>query len=787
MSFGRDVESSPRICSTFPLLLAALLSGCGTPPGQDRAAEPAAPFAGVVGRTLAESVPAWPERPTPPDGAPNVVLWLLDDAGFAHLEPYGGGIPTPTVQRVADAGLTYTNFHSVPLCSPARAALLTGRNHHAVAMGSHILSAAGFPGYHGRVPASAASFPRILRDRGYATYALGKWDQTPGTEASVAGPFDTWPLRQGFDRFYGFLGGEAHHFAPSLWSDHSPVSPGGEDYFLTTDLADRAMEFIGGLRANDPDKPFLLYWATGAVHAPHHAPADEIARFRGAFDAGWDVLRARTLERQHALGLVPEGTVLAAKQGGVPDWDDLPPAERRLYARQMEAFAGQLAHADREFGRILALIEHLGELDNTLVVVTSDNGASAEGGMAGLHNEAVIFNGRRLTFEENAAFEDRWGGPETVNHFHAGWAAAGNTPFPFYKHHVDGGGTHVPLVVSWPAGIAARGVRTQYHHVIDLAPTLLAAAGLAAPGTVGGVPQQPLDGIDIAYTFAAPEAPSRRTVQYYEIWGNRGIYRDGWKAATIHNAIMPWQTPVPGDPDTNAWRLYHVAEDFSESRDLAAEYPERLRALQDAWEVEAGKYDVFPLDPDRRTRFIALMNRSGRKESVIRYLPEGARRIPEALSPPVKNRSFRVTAHLDTRAGAVPEGVILAAGGITGGYALFVEDGVPVYMHNLFNQSHYYVRGDRVLPAGAVAMEFRFARHAEGNGGIGTLLLDGEAIGAADIPATVPNGYSIEDGFDIALDDGSPVAPDYDAPFPFSGTVREVVFDLTPAAPEEAP
>ncbi|MYE80281.1 MAG: sulfatase-like hydrolase/transferase [Gammaproteobacteria bacterium] len=572
-----------------------------------------------------------------------------------------------------------------------------------------------------------------------------------------------------------------------MWPPPPRGPPRGDSYFLTTDLADRAMEFIGGLRANDPDRPFLLYWATGAVHAPHHAPADAIARFRGAYDAGWDALRERTLERQHDLGLLPEGTVLAGKQGGVADWDDLAGAEQRLYARQMEAFAGQLAHADREFGRILELIDRLGERDNTLVVVTSDNGASAEGGMAGLHNEAVMFNGRRLSFEENAAFEDRWGGPETVNHFHAGWAAAGNTPFPYYKHHVDGGGTHVPLVLSWPDGIDARGVRSQYHHIIDLAPTLLAASGVPLPDTVDGVTQQPFDGIDMAYTFATAGTPSRRTVQYYEIWGNRGIYRDGWKAATIHNQIMPWQTPVPGDPAADVWRLYHVAEDFSESRDVAAEHPDKLRELQDLWEAEAQRYGVFPLDPDRRARFIAQMNRFGRREPVVRYLPEGARRIPEALSPPVKNRSFRITAHLDSPAGARAEGVIVAAGGITGGYALFVDEGMPVYVHNLYNEEHHYVRGTRSLPDGPVSLEFRFDRHDGGNGGVGTLLLDGAPVGTAAIPATVPNAFSIEDGFDIAMDDGSAVAPDYAVPFPFNGTVREVLFNMTPAEAETPP
>ena len=750
-------------------------------PPADASAAPA--FSGLVGRSRDESVPAWPARPSPPEGAPNILIWLLDDAGFAHLEPYGGLIRTPNVQRLAERGLTYANFHSVPLCSPARAALLTGRNHHAVAMGSHIMSPAGFPGYHGRVPASAASFARILRDQGYATYALGKWDQTPLTEASVAGPFDAWPSGQGFERFYGFLGGEAHHFLPSLWSDHSPISPGAgdPDYFLTTDLADKAIEFIGGLRASNPDKPFLMYWATGAVHAPHHAPAEDIRSYAGAFDQGWDEARRQILKRQIALGLAPGNARLTEKRGGIADWADLPEPERRLYARQMEAFAAQLEQADRQFGRILDFLERLGELRNSLVIVTSDNGASAEGGMTGLHNEAVSFNSVTSSFESNNRFLEDWGGPETANHFHAGWAAAGNTPFPYYKHHVDGGGIRVPLVLFWPDGIRDRGIRRQYHHIIDLAPSILEAAGVAAPAKVDGVPQQPFDGLSMGYSYHEADAPSKRALQYYEVWGNRGIYKDGWKAATVHNGIMPWQVPIPGDLDADVWRLYNLNEDFAESRDLAAERPEKLRELQEAWEREAHKHGVFPVDPDRRPRFIAQMNRFGRKESVIDYAPEGAWRVPEALSPPVKNRSFRIRARIEALAGQPLEGVIVAAGGVTGGYALYVDGGYPVYIYNLYNEVHYQVRGERPIAPGPADLEFRFAKNAEGNGGLGELLLNGESIGSAEIPQTVRNSFSIEDGFDIGRDEGSPVSREYQPPFPFTGLIKGLTFDLSDA------
>ena len=743
-------------------------------------------FAGVIGRTRDESTPDWPQRPTPPEGAPNVLVWLLDDAGFAHLSPYGGLTETPTIQRLADTGLVYTDFHSIPLCAPARAALLSGRNHHSVAFGSHVMTPAGYPGYNGVIPRSAASFARILRDAGYATYAFGKWDQTRFMEASVAGPFDSWPSGQGFERFYGFVSADAHHFSPSLWSDHTPISPadGKPDYFLTTDLADKTIEFIGGLRANNQKKPFFIYWSTGAVHAPHHAPKPWIEKYNGAFDQGWDKAREQIHQRQLEMGILPEGTRLSPKRPEIPDWKDLNEQEKRLYARQMEAFAGQLEHTDFEFGRIIHYLEQIGELDNTLIIITSDNGASAEGGMAGLHNEGVVFNGRTLDFEANNRFLDDWGGPNTVNHYHAGWGMAGNTPFPFYKHHVDGGGTHVPFIMVWPKVQGKKGVRRQYHHMIDVGPTVLDAAGLTAPETVDGVPQKPMEGMSLRYSAADADAKARRTTQYYEVWGNRGIYQDGWKAATIHNNIMPWQRPYPGDLSDDVWRLYHVAEDFSQSVDLAARYPEKLRELQQAWEVEAEKYGVFPLDPDRRSRLIYQMNENGRKESVIEYRPEGAIRIPEALSPPVKNRSFSITAFVNLEAGApAASGVIATSGGMTGGYAFYVKDGYPTYVHNVHNDAVYYVRGEEKVTEDTTSITFYFEKNADNNGGQGSVWINEKEVGSALIPETVRNTFSIEDGFDVGMDDGSSVTPEYAPPFRFSGTLDRVVFDLSGAAP----
>ena len=736
-------------------------------------------FSGVIGRTPEESVPDWPVRPAPPEGAPNVIIWLLDDAGYAHLQPYGGHVETPTIQMLADRGLTFTDFHSIPLCSPARAALLAGRNHHSIGMGSHIMSPSGYPGYNGRIPKSAASIPRILQDAGYATFAIGKWDQTLMTEATIAGPFDSWPSGQGFDRFYGFLGGEAHHFYPSLWNDHVPTSPAtGDDYFFTTDMADQAIGLISGLRAVYPKKPFFLYWSTGAVHAPHHAPREYIEKYDGAFDLGWDAAREQTLQRQIDAGIVPPGTRLSPRNSLIKAWEEVPDEERRLYARQMAAFAGQLEQADHQFGRIIELLDKLGELENTLIIVTSDNGASAEGGMAGLHNEGLVLNNQTATFESNIRFFDEWGGPNTINHFHAGWAMAGNTPFPFFKHHTDGGGTHVPLIVHWPRSIKSPGIRRQYHHIIDIGPTVLAAAGVDAPETVDGVRQKPFDGTSISYTFADADARSSRNVQYFEVWANRGIYKDGWKAATIHNNIMPWQHAIPGNVEDDVWRLYHVAEDFSESTDLAAQRPDKLAELQRAWEKEAEKFGVFPLDADRQKRLFEQLNKSGRKEPVIEYQRLGAQRIPEAKSPPVKNRSYRIVAHIDSPGGRQVEGVLATSGGITGGYALYVKDGIPVYVHNLYNEELFYVRGSRPLPAGKVELVFSFEKNENDNGGVGTLIVNGEQTGQAEIRETVLGSFSIEDGFDIGVDEGSSVTPEYAPPFSFNADIDRVVFEL---------
>lgn len=738
------------------------------------------PFPGVIGKTLSESSPAWPIRSHAKTDAPNILIWLLDDAGFAHLGPYGGLVDTPTIDQVASSGVTFSNFHSVPLCSPARAALLAGRNHHSVAMGSHIMSPGGFPGYNGHIPASAGSLAAVFKKAGYATYALGKWDQTPVVEAGPSGPFDSWPSGQGFDHFYGFLGGEANHFYPNLWRDHTPVSPYKDDpdYFLTEDLADQAISYLSSLRSTRPNTPFLMYWSTGAVHAPHHAPKPYIEKYKGRFAQGWDEARNQILQNQIRLGIVPPETQLSPKSELVVDWGALNSRERELYGRQMEAFAGQLTHADEQFGRILDYLDSEGVLDNTIIVISSDNGSSGEGGMYGLHNEALSFNNQKRTFEDHYKYLNDWGGPKTTNHFHAGWGMAGNTPFPYFKHHADLGGTSVPLIISWPKNIDKRGVRTQYHHIIDIMPTLMHLADVAMPEEINGVAQQPLDGVDMSYAISEASEQTHRSRQYYEVWGNRAVYDNGWLAVTIHNNIMPWQVPIPADPENDVWRLYDLNHDFSASRDLAAEFPEKLSELKSLWWEEAERFGVYPLDPNRRARFIAAMNKSGPKGNVIRFSGSGANHIPEALSPPVKRRSFEISIRLDDKGYQGESGVIVGAGGKTGGYTIYIKDQKLHYVYNFFNEHFYRVESAQRIESGTTELRVRFTKDDDGLAGNVDLIIADRVVGSGKVLAAIPNSFSIEDPFDIGMDSASAVVPDYQPPFKYSGELKEVVFYL---------
>lgn len=739
-------------------------------------------FGGKVGRDWRESEPWWPDPSRAPEGAPNVVLAVLDDVGFAQLGCYGSDLDTPNMDRLAAGGLRYTAFHTTALCSPSRACLLTGRNHHSVGMGRITDLARGFPGYSGRIPKSCGFVSETLRDQGYATYAVGKWHLTPDDDAHLAAPRDRWPLGRGFERFYGFFGGETHQFAPSLVHDnHFVEAPRSyaEGYHLTEDLADHAIEFIKDLRAVDPTKPFFLHFATGACHSPHHAPAAWIERYRGRFDGGWDAWREATFARQQAAGIVPEGTVLSPRAEWIPAWDELSADEQRLAARFMECFAAYLSHADAQIGRIVAFLAEVGDLDNTIVVLVSDNGASSEGGRHGSINDVRLWNRDPAEVEEMLGRIDDLGGPDLHNNYPWGWTTAGNTPLRRWKREVHEGGVSDPCIVHWPARITAAGeVRRQFVHAIDVVPTLLDVLGIETPATIDGVEQRPLEGESFAATFADPSAPTRDT-QYFEMLGSRAIYHDGWKAVTfkpIGRMYLPDDDPdAPFDDDV--WELFHLDADFSECNDLAAEEPERLRALVDRWWQEAERYHVLPLD---NRPYMAIMEPPPNgipPRDRFEYRP-GAGRVPEEVAADVKGRSHSITAEVEVP-GDGAEGVLLAMGSILGGYSLFVADGRLQYVHNYLGRDEDHLAADAPLPTGPCTLGFAFESEGRFRGGRARLTIDDATVAEGEIAKFTPVRFSITDaGLTCGRDGDSVITHRYRGPFPFTGTLRRVVIEV---------
>ncbi len=745
-------------------------------------------FRGKIAQKYQDSKEDWPQRPQAPADAPSILVILLDDTGYGQLGAYGGLIKTPNIDRLAAGGLTYTHFHTTALCSPSRAAILAGRNHHSIGFGSHAASAMGFPGYNGIVPPQAASSAKILQQQGYTTYALGKWDHVPAREVSASGPFLGWPSGDGFDHFYGFLWGDIHNFVPVMYENHRPVNPflGKPEYHLSTDMADRAIYWITAHRSVSPDRPFMMQWAPGATHAPHHAPAAYREKYRGAFDAGWDAARAQILNNQIARGIFPAGTKLSARSEDIPAWDSLTPEQKKMYARQMEAFAAQLEHVDHEIGRIIAALDRTGALDNTLIMVTSDNGASGEGGLEGTHNEMLVLNGiPKTAMEENIKRYDQWGTAETDNHYHAGWAMAGNTPFKHFKQTVHNGGIADPLIIHWPKGIKARGeLRTQYHHIIDIAPTLLNAAGLELPAEVDGVKQMPFDGVSMKYSFDKAEAATTHPVQYYEMFGNRAIYDNGWKAVTLHGNRMPWVIAGTFDFDQDVWELYNLKDDPTETHNLAFSNPQKLEELKQKWETEAIKYNVYPLYDDVAARAANVQKRS-RTADTYTYYPPGAEFISEALSPPVKNRGHAITASLETDGST--DGVIVACGGFFAGYTLYVKENIVTYTYNTFDQKYYTIKASQPLTPGRHEIKFVYEvvvgtdPGAIASTGTGTLFIDGVRTGHGTVDRTIPGMFSVSETFDVGIDNGGSVdRKAYSSPFPFSDTLNWVRFDLTP-------
>jgi arylsulfatase A-like enzyme len=699
----------------------------------------------------------------PPAGAPNVLLVLVDDLGFAGTSAFGGPVPTPTFDRIARGGLKFNNFHTTAVCSPTRAALKSGRNHHVNNMGSIIETGTAFPGNTGQIPSEVAPLAEILRLNGYATAAFGKWHETAAWEASVAGPFDRWPTRQGFDKFYGFLGGETNQWAPFIYDGtHQVELPEDPNYHFLTDMTDQSVAWIRYQKALTPDKPFFVYYAPGATHAPHHVPADRIAKWKGKFDQGWDTMREHILARQSELGVVPKGTKLAPKPEAIPEWDSLSADEKRLFARQVEVFAAFVEMTDAEIGRVIDAIDETGELDNTLVIlVYGDNGTSAEGGRNGMFSEMTYFNGVQETVPDMLRFIDKWGGPETYPHMAAGWAVMFDTPFTWTKQVAsDHGGTKVGMAVQWPKGIRAQGeLRTQFHHVIDVAPTVLEAASLPEPKVVNGVAQRPMDGVSMVYTFDNGNAKERHHTQYFEMFGNRGMYQDGWLARTIHRA--PWEMQPRRPLAEDVWELYDTRNDFSLLNNVASRYPDKLKALQDLFMVEASKNHALPIDD----RVIERVNASlagrpdlmGDRTSIT--LAEGMTGMSENVFLNIKNRSKVITAEVDVLAGTVPNGAILVQGGRFGGWALYVKDGVPGYHYNFLGLEQFSILGSETLPPGPSTIRFEFAYDGGGigKGGVGTLYVNDKKVGEGRIERTQPMIFSADETADVGIDLATPV------------------------------
>ncbi len=730
---------------------------------------------------------------TPPAGAPNVVIILIDDLGFGATSTFGGPIRTPTFDSLAESGLRYNNFHTTALCSPTRTALKSGRNHHTVNMGSITETATGFPGQTGQIPNATAPLAEVLRLNGYSTAAFGKWHETPVWETSVSGPFDRWPLSQGFDKFYGFIGAEANQWAPYLHDGATQIAlPKNPGYHLMTDMTDQAVAWIRFQKAMTPNKPFFVYFAPGALHAPHHVPSSwiESSPSKGLFDRGWDALRQETLERQIASGIVPKGTKLAPKPAWIKDWSSLSANERKVFVRQVEVYAAFLEYADHEIGRMLRAIPQ-DQAENTLVFfIAGDNGTSGEGTANGLFNEYTYFNGVEEKIEDLLPLLDKWGGPETYPHMAAGWSVALDAPFGWMKQVAsDFGGTRNGMVISWPARIGQRGpanIRPQFSHVIDVAPTILEAIGLPEPKVVNGTPQLPIEGVSMNYTFGDATAKERHLTQYFEIYGNRAIYDDGWLARTIHKA--PWEYTPPLALEDDVWQLYDVRSDFSLANDLAAKEPARLARMQGLFMREAYRYHVLPID-DRfgpRTNAAAV----GRPELMAGRtsltLGGGMMGMGENVFINVKNKSKTIVAEV-TVSTTPANGAILVQGGRFGGWALYVKDGVPAYDYNFLGMRRTTIAGAGALSPGPHTIKFEFAykegvpvREGNGQGGRGKLYVDGGLVAQGIIERTEGNTFSFDETADVGIDLGTPVVETIGAEDAslFNGTISTVTVSI---------
>ena len=747
-------------------------------------AEPDHPHSKVLDARDAKAPPRFEVKA--PEGAPNVLIVLVDDMGFGMPSAFGGPVQMPSADRLASEGLRFNHFHTTAVCSPTRTALLSGRNHHMNNMGGITETATAFPGNTGQRPNNVAPLAEMLRLNGYSTGFFGKNHETAPWEVSVSGPTDRWPSRSGFDKFYGFFGGETDQWNPTIYDGLARVpTPHQEGYNFMTDMTDKAVAWMKFQKALTPDKPFFMYFAPGATHAPHHVPKEWIARYRGKFDGGWDKLREETLARQIELGVVPPGTKLANKPEAIKGWDQLGADEKKLFARQMEVYAGFGEYCDHEIGRLFDAVRETGQFDNTLIFyILGDNGTSAEGGMSGMFSEMTYFNGVQETVQDMLKHYDDWGGPTTYPHMAAGWAVAGDTPFMWTKQVASNyGGSRNGLIVSWPKGInAANQVRSQWHHVIDVAPTVLEAAKLPEPKSVNGTVQTPIEGVSMLYTFDQPEAEGTHKTQYFEIFANRAIYHEGWYAGTVHKA--PWETKPRAKLLEDKWELYDTTKDFSLVNDLAATNPDKLKKMQEIFIKEAIKYRVLPID-DRVVERVnaAIAGRPdlmGERTSVT--LSAGMDSMSENVFINVKNRSLSITADVEIPEGGA-NGVILAQGGRFGGWSLYLKDGQPAYCYNFIGLEEQKVTASQTVAAGkaTIRMNFDYDGGGVGKGGTASILVNGEQVASGRIERTQPMIFSADETAGVGVDDATPVTADYpERNNAFTGKILKVHIEVKP-------
>ena len=766
---------------------------------------PPLPFGGVIKESAVDSKPYWPPRVVPPKGAPNVLLIMTDDQGYGVSGTFGGVIPTPAMDRIAKAGLRYTQFHSTALCSPTRAALITGRNHHSVGYGVIGEMSTGFPGYDSVIGQDDATIGEILKEHGYATSWFGKNHNTPTYLYSAAGPFDQWPIGMGFQYFYGFMGGETDQWTPYLYQNTTPIFPwiGKPGYNLTTDMADEAIKYMSSLNAAAPDQPFFVYYVPGGTHSPHQPKAEWRDKFKGKFDMGWEKLREEIFANQKRLGVIPEGTQLTAWPDGqaeyagakLPRWNSLSLVQKKLYAREAENFAGYAAYTDNEIGRVIQAVEDMGKLDNTLIIyISGDNGTSAEGTLEGTFNQMTAYNGI-LTLPEAVQMlhYENWGSATTYPHMSVAWSWAFDTPFKWTKQIASHfGGTRQGMCISWPGHIKdVGGIRTQFHHMIDIVPTILEATGIKAPDIVNGIKQKPIEGISMAYTFdsANANAPSKRDTQYFEMFANRGIYHDGWYACTTPPEAV-WLLGAKPLPPVNdyKWELYNIAEDYSQANDLAAKNPDKLKELQAIFMTEAKKYQVLPLDNSILPRLVTARPSAVAGKTEFTYKGENAN-IPVGNAPSILDKDYTITAEITIPRGGA-EGMIATMGGRFGGYGLYLLKGKPVFTYNLLDLERYRWEGGvgaedwlgHALAPGkhTIVFDFKYDGPGPGKGGTGVMTVDGKEFAKKTIPHTIPMLMAIDESFDIGSDTRTGVDDSYKLPFRFTGTIDKLTYKLGP-------